>query len=127
MEEKKELVSLQLCFICRKESTGILLQNRNMQKPKLESKTIGLDICDKCKKKYLTKGVLLIGMIEGEENYKGEKPKKPTGDLAVIKDSAFKKMFNAEIPKGKIAYCDNIIVSRIIQDNSEDKNKNETK
>jgi len=113
--ENKELVSLQLCFICRTESTGILLQNKNMNKPRLESKTIGLEVCDKCKKKYLSKGVLLIGMIEGLENY-GKKPKTPTGNFIVIKDSAFKKIFDFEIPKGKIGFCDEKILNKIQED-----------
>lgn len=105
-EEKKEIISLQLCFICRKESTGILLQNRNMNKPKLNPKTIGLEVCDKCKKKYLNKGVLLIGYKLKDKNY-------ISGNFAVIKDRAFKKIFNVEIPKGKIAFCEEEVLNRI--------------
>jgi hypothetical protein len=56
-------------------------------------------LCDKCRKKYLTLGVLLVN------------PK--SGDLVVLKNEAFKRIFGKELPKQRIAYCDQEVIDQL--------------
>jgi len=93
----KSYVTLAVCPICQKDTGEILLDKR--LRDTFEMRTVTPDPCDECRKKYLSKGVLLIS--------------KDTGDLVVIKDKAFTGMFDKPIPKGKIAFCDQEIINHI--------------
>ena len=94
----KSYVTLATCPICRKE-TGKLLLDRRLR-PKFEMHTQTPEPCDSCRKKYLSKGVML---------YNPE-----TGSLAVIKTTAFKKLFNQAIPTGHIAFAEEEVFDHII-------------
>jgi len=95
---EKSYVTLALCPIC-KEETGELLMDRRL-KPTFEMHTIvPHSVCEKCREKYLKEAVLLIN------------PK--TGSLVVIKDEAFKGMFNKDIPPQRIAFCDEEVLEKI--------------
>lgn len=93
---------MQICPICRDTDNpmGILMDRRI--KDTFESKyTVVLtEVCDKCKKTHLKKGVMLVN------------PK--NGKLAVIKDTAYKRLFNKSIPKHRIAFADDELVSKLI-------------
>lgn len=93
----KSYVTLAVCPICHKE-TGELLLDRRLRE-KFDMYTVTPNPCDKCKKKYLLKGV----MIMNPEN----------GRLVVIKDSAFRKMFTIPIPKGKIMFAHDDIMDKL--------------
>ena len=82
----KSYVTLATCPICQKENGELLLDRR--LRPRFDMHTPTLDPCEICKKKYLTKGVLIIN----PEN----------GRLVVLKDSAFKRIMNIPIPEKKI-------------------------
>lgn len=94
----KSYVTLVLCPICQKES-GELLMDRRL-KPTFEMHTtVPTSVCKKCKKKYLSKGVMLID------------PK--TCRLVVLKNEAFKRMFNKPLPKHKIAFCEDAVLDKV--------------
>lgn len=93
----KSHVTICRCPIC-KESTNELLLDRKLR-PQFEMYTTTPNPCDKCKKKYLSKGVLLIN------------PK--TCGLVVLKTSAFKRIFDVEVPKQHIAYVDQEVLDRL--------------
>jgi len=67
-------------------------------------------ICDKCKENYLSKGVLLLAR-QGE---KGDF----TGQLAVIKDEAYRRIFNMPIPMGKIVAVEASALERMLKEYS---------
>jgi transcriptional regulator NrdR family protein len=86
---EKSYVSMGLCPICRKENGTILMDRRI--KDSLERFTIDpTHVCDKCKEKYLERGVMLI--------------EPHNGNLIVLKDEAFQQMFDKKLPKEKIAF-----------------------
>lgn len=88
------------CMICRGE---VVLIARKDSKKKLPPKGSLLpEVCEKCRKKYLSVGVLLIN------------PK--NGKFAVIKDEAFTKMFNIPIPKNKISFTDDKVLTKLMPD-----------
>lgn len=100
----KSYVTLELCPICR-EDTGTLLLDRRL-KNTFEKHTINPGTtCNACKEKYLKEGVMLINP--------------ETGSLAVLKEEAFKRMFNVPIPVHGIAYTEEKVVKWLInQQNS---------
>jgi len=95
----KRYVGMQICPVCRKESTGILL-DRGL-KDSLPRESLGIEPCDKCKDKYLKNGTMLINP--------------ETMDLKIIKDSAFKRIFNKDIPKKKIAFCEQGVLDFLVE------------
>jgi len=95
---EKSYVTLVLCPICRKEN-GELLMDRRL-KPTFEMHTIvPYGVCDKCRKEYLSKGVLLINP--------------QTCRLMVLKDDAYKGLFNKPIPPQRIAYCEEEVLEKV--------------
>lgn len=94
----KSYVSLAICPIC-KEETGELLLDKRLRDV-FEKHTITPNVCAKCREQYLLEGIMLFN------------PK--TGSLVVIKDSAFKKVFEGqEIPKQKICFCTEEVLNRL--------------
>lgn len=91
-------VTLAVCPICH-EDTGAILLDRKMRDV-FERRTITPSPCEACKEKYLSVGVLLFAP--------------DTGSVAVIKDEAFTRIFNRELPKDKIAFCDHEVLERLI-------------
>jgi hypothetical protein len=93
----KSYVTLATCPICQKENGSLLIDRR--LRPTFDMHTPILELCEDCKEKYLTKGVLLIA------------PK--TGSLVVLKTEAFSRLFNKPIPKQHIVYCDQEVIDEI--------------
>jgi len=91
----KSYVTIEKCVICGKD-TGQLFLDRRLKNTFNKHTSTPTSLCDKCKKKYLKDGVMLIN----PEN----------GKLSVIKDSAFKRIFDKPIPKGKIAFTDDEVL-----------------
>ena len=90
-----------LCPICQKEN-GALLLDRRLRKT-FEHFTIDpKGVCDKCKKQYLSVGVLLINP--------------QTGSLLILKDSAFKRLFSIPIPVNKITFAEEEVIDRITKE-----------
>lgn len=93
----KSYVTIQICPICQGEM-GLLLDRR--LKDSFEMKTcIPGEVCDDCKKKYLTEGIMLIN----PEN----------GKLAVIKEEAFVRIFDKNIPPKRIAFTDDEVLEQL--------------
>ena len=90
-----------MCPICGKENGEILLLGHNKGK-KAEMHSMTLNPCDDCKEKYLKIGVCLIEMGDNQ-----------IVNLAVIKDEAFKNIFNTAISKGKIAMVEPGLLKKI--------------
>lgn len=97
---EKSYVTMGLCPICGKENGTILMDRRI--KDTFERQTIDpTNPCDKCKEKYLKKGVMMFCP--------------ESGDLVVIKDKAFMGMFEQKLPKKKIAFCEQGVIDIINQ------------
>lgn len=91
---EKSHVGMDCCVICG-EPIQILL-DRKLRKI-LPRKIVTSPVpCDKCKKKYLTKGILMIN------------PK--SGDLIVIREEAFKRIFNTPVPEKRIAFTEQKVI-----------------
>lgn len=94
----KSYVTMSTCPIC-KEPTGTLLLDRRL-KERFDRYTVNpTEVCDKCQKKYLKTGVMLINPH--------------TGRLAVIKISAFKRIFDKEVPEKHIAFVDDEVLDKL--------------
>jgi hypothetical protein len=95
------------CIICNEDTGEItLLGNAYKEAAPMHMVTSYIP-CDKCKKKYLQKGVMLL-----DTDYN----KKPTGSFIIITNEAFERIFNNELPKHKIAMCEAGIVQRMQKD-----------
>lgn len=73
-----EVTIVKGCMICQEEQ--ILLATRDQRQPLPEKDSILPQVCEKCSKKYLVEGILLINPNNGR--------------LIVIKEEAFKKIFS---------------------------------
>ncbi len=94
----KSYVTMKECPICKGDTGSILMDKR--LRNSFEMRTINPgNTCDKCRNKYLSKGVLLINP--------------QNGGLVVIKDGAFKKVFDKPIPKRKIAFVDDQVLAML--------------
>lgn len=85
------------CLICHREV--ILLARKDFKGDMPEKDSVLPQVCEKCYSKYLTKGVLLVNPDNGA--------------LVVLKDKAFKKVFNVPIPDGKIAFTEQRVLEMI--------------
>lgn len=92
-----EVTLVKGCMICHEEV--ILLARKNARGELPEKGSIMPEVCDKCKKKYLSKGVLLINPNNGR--------------LVVLKDEAFKNIFSEPIPDKKIAFTDDELLDKL--------------
>lgn len=93
------------CIICGREKNEIALLGAGYKGEAPMHMVISIEPCDECKKKYLSIGVLLVEATNEYRPLRGRASKLipvPTGSCKVIKDEAFKRMFNIEIPKKKI-------------------------
>lgn len=86
-----------ICIVCRKETGEIALLGAKYKDEAPKNMIVGLEPCEDCRKKHLKKGTMLVEIDrkDGKEYI--------TGILTIIKDSAFKRIFNQPIPTGKIA------------------------
>ena len=94
----KSYVTIAACPICKGELNMLLMDRR--LKDRFEMHTVvPTDVCDKCNKKYLTDGVMLIVP--------------QTGRLVVLKTEAFKRIFNGRIPLKRICFTDDTVLDRL--------------
>lgn len=94
---EKSYVTIEKCIICSEDTGNLLLDKR--LKNRFDMYTVTGNVCDSCRKKYLSKGVMLLN----PEN----------GSLVVIKTSAFKRLFNKKIPKHRIAFTEQAVIDFI--------------
>jgi hypothetical protein len=77
-----------ICPICRQENGEVILDARLQDS--LCRHVMTPDVCDECKEKYLSKGVLLLA---------------PESCRAIVlKDEVFERVINIPIPKGKVCF-----------------------
>ena len=99
------------CIICGEDKNEIALLGANYKGEAPKSMVADVNPCDKCHKKYLSKGTLLV---EAEIKIeRGKEHQVPTGRITVIKDEAFANVFNQEIPKGKIVLVEKGILQML--------------
>ena len=85
------------CMICRRDV--ILLARKNSKGEMPPKGAIMPRVCKECRSKYLTAGVLLVNP--------------DTCALVVLKDEAFKGIFNVPIPAGKIAFTEQAVLDKL--------------
>jgi len=95
------------CILCGKQKNQITLLGSAYKEQAPMTMVTEIEPCETCRKKYLSKGVMLI------EATKDEKGKiMPTGRIAVLKDEAYNKIFNIPAPR-KIVYIEPEVYSKI--------------
>ena len=96
------------CMVCGEDKNELLLLLGASFKGEAPMHMVtSVEPCEVCKKKYLTVGVLMAeATIEPVRGVSDKKEPVPTRAFAIIKDEAFKRMFDKEIPKHKICYLE---------------------
>jgi len=94
----KSYVTMERCIICQGDTGAILLDRRLRDTFEMYT-TTPHSVCDSCRAKYLKSGVMLVCP--------------DTGGLVVLRLSAYKRIFNVPVPKGRIAYCEAQVIDRL--------------
>lgn len=101
------------CIICGGDKNEIALLGASYKGQAPMKMVTSIEPCDACREKYLKNGVMIVE-AEQKTNYRGDVTGHiPNGTFSIIKDSAFKKMFNVPVPKGKITYCEVGLLAKI--------------
>ncbi len=103
--------TIPVCIICEKETGEIALLGASYKGEAPKNMVVGIIPCDECKEKYLKNGVMLV---EAEKKY-GNKMPDITGKYVVIKNSAFVRLFNQQVPKEKIGLVEVGFLDKIIK------------
>jgi len=104
--------TMPLCILCGEEKGEIALLGASYKEEAPKKMVLDVVPCDKCKEKYLSQGVLLIEAIK-EYNAKNQEMNVPTGRLVVLRFVAFKKLFNAKVPKQKIVFVEKGLLDKL--------------
>jgi hypothetical protein len=86
--------TLPICIICNEEKGDIALLGNAFKGEAPKHMLLDIEPCQKCRDKYLKSGTLLVE-VEADRHV-------PTGSVTVIKDTAFKLVFNQDVPPQKI-------------------------
>jgi len=135
MTEKSHVgMEAKLCEVCcnQYETGAILLERRfthyDPRKPgggRELRKTLnpGLNItgvggkCKKCDKLYKEGYIALVGItnpgVEGQHLLKQEEDADRTGAIAHIKQEAFDRVFNVEVPSKGMLFCDQEVIEKL--------------
>lgn len=100
------------CFLCGEAKNEIALLGSAFPEEAPMYMVLDVEPCEKCREKYLKIGVLLAE-AERRENHFGKIDYYPNGKFLVIKDEAFKKVFNREIPPRKIVFVEIGLLDKI--------------
>jgi hypothetical protein len=82
------------CILCGKEKNEIALLGAGYKGEAPMRMVTSIEPCDRCKKKFLTKGTMLVEARQDEHGHVI-----PTGRVSVVKDAAYRKMTNIPAPK----------------------------
>lgn len=102
--------SLMCCIICG-EATGVALLGHNGGKEAPRKMTSPGEVCDDCRTKHLANGTLLMSV----------RNRTLTGDIIVVKDEAFQRIFESPVPEEKMAYVDKTLFDSLIRAHEETK------
>ena len=102
------------CILCQKEKNEIALLGSSYKEQAPMYMVTSIEPCKECKEKYLKHGVMLVEAEIKPHGYVQQKfDYVPNGNISVIKDNAFKKLFNQEIPNGKICFVEIGLLTKI--------------
>lgn len=105
--------TLPVCIICGEEKGEIALLGNAYKGEAPKHMLVDIEPCDKCRKKYLSKGVLLVEVKREWNDSRAKHEDIPTGRVTVIRDGAFEKVFNQKFPKGKVVKVEVGILERL--------------
>lgn len=95
------------CFICGKPKNEIVMLGAAYKEEAPMHMCIDKVPCDECKK-LTEQGILLVVV---KDNTDHDNPYR-TGQIVVIKEEAFKKIFNEKIPLQRIAFVEETVFEK---------------
>ena len=95
------------CFICGKQKNEIAMLGASYKEEAPMHMCIDKVPCDECKK-LTEQGILLVVV---KDNTDHDNPYR-TGQIVVIKEEAFKKIFNDKMPSKRIAFVEETVFER---------------
>lgn len=116
MEKSHVTLEQAICPACGKtEDTGALLLDRQLRQRFNMHTTTGFAMCAEHKKMIEDGYVIMVGVNESKSNKEPNGNIRPagawrTGDIAAIKAQVFDQIFNAEIPKHRMSFCDPAVI-----------------
>jgi mRNA-degrading endonuclease RelE of RelBE toxin-antitoxin system len=104
--------TLPTCIVCGKDTGEIALLGNAYKGEAPMHMVVGVEPCAECREKYLKEGVMLVE-ANMEIRRSGKPDYKPTGNLMIIKESAFRRIFNVDVPQRHIAFVEVGVLSKI--------------
>lgn len=105
--------TMSVCLLCQEETGEIALLGASYKGEAPMKMVTSIEPCKKCKKKYLSVGVLLVEVKLGFDD-RGKAMKEPTGNVTVLKDKAFEQVFSQKPPAGKIAMVEEGVIQKLV-------------
>lgn len=107
-----------LCLVCGVEyETGAILLDRRLVKSLERKNCTGWGMCEEHQKLKDEGYVALVGCDESKSRVKGGTVMPEgvyrTGDIAHIKSEAFQEMFDCDVPKDGVAFCDSRVIEEL--------------
>ena len=92
---------------------GFYKENNGLKEMHLVFDQFKFPACEKCNKEYLEKGVCLVRADRENEQTK------IYGDINVVKEEAFKRIFNTDIPKSRKCFVETAAWDKLFGDRNE--------
>ncbi len=118
--------TMPICIICGKDTGEIALLGNAYRGEAPRHMITSLVPCDKCKEKYLKKGVLLVECENKIPKGQHKAQLVPTGNITVIKTEAFKGVFGQSVPKEHIVQVE-VGILQALQEQSDKANEEHDK
>jgi len=103
--------TIPVCFVCGKPKNEVVLLGAGYKEEAPMHLCIDKEPCEECKR-LASKGVMLV---EVQDNTDKENPYK-TGKIIVVKEEAYKHIFNTEVPPKRIAFIEETALKKIMGD-----------
>ena len=104
--------TLPTCIVCGKDTGEVALLGNAYKGEAPMHMVIGVEPCGECREKYLKEGVMLVE-ANMEISKSGKPHYKPTGNLMIIKESAFSRIFTVDVPQHHIAFVEIGVLGKI--------------
>jgi len=106
--------TMSVCILCGKEKGEIALLGAGYKAEAPMKMVVDVEPCKECREKYLSVGVMLVEANQVPVGNRGRKKIVPTGGVMVLREEAFKRIVNVEVPEDRIVYFEKKVFQELL-------------